>query len=724
MFRTKFGKALVNSLLIASVSGRPLYPSSLRHGTVYLRVRGLFIKMRSDHRRVKPEESKEKTVRKYLSMSIGLLSLCAALAIPLQVAAQNNNQPSRPKHHHYVVYDLGTLGGPSGTVGSEPFVNLINSAGVVVGGADISASTPEPGCYNPVNNPDCYISHAFEWRNNHLKDLGTLQGGNFSFATSIDQSGQIAGVSETNQLDPTTGNPEFHAVVWENGRIRDLGTLGGVSSFAGTINNLGQVVGVALNQIPDPYSIMGNASATTLTQSRAFLWQKGEMRDLGTLGGPDSWPNALNNHGQVAGASFTSDVVDPNSGALPVGVFLWENGEMKDLGSLGGNNSYLPPYGIVVGLNNRGEVAATMMAPGDQFQHAVIWNGKNLFDLGTLGGDSSWAYAINDPGNVVGVALGPEDATVHAFITNDGKMVDLGTAGSYECSVALGVNKTAQTVGALTSAQDGCNTWRSAFLSEMGAPMVDLNTLIPANSPLQLFAAFHITDEGEIVGGGMPPYCTDSDTCANDRVFLLVPCDENHPDVEGCDYDPVEAVTDAQVLPVLAIPTPAVSLAKVSPTDLMTRFRSLSAGHKRRYGMPQTSVTYDALSSPSSIHPSGNGTDAATTTLTPSSMTFVCAARLVGGGCTPPQKAILTNSGSSTLSVFGIKISGLYFSQTNSCPTTLKPAQSCAITVSFDGPASRAQPKKKTFTGSLSVSDTATQSPQEVFLTGITSGVP
>jgi hypothetical protein len=39
------------------------------------------------------------------------VSLFAALAIPSGLAAQSN-QRRTPKHHHYQLIDLGTLGGP------------------------------------------------------------------------------------------------------------------------------------------------------------------------------------------------------------------------------------------------------------------------------------------------------------------------------------------------------------------------------------------------------------------------------------------------------------------------------------------------------------------------------------------------------------------------------------------------------------------------------------
>ena len=124
-------------------------------------------------------------------------------------------------------------------------------------------------------------------------------------------------------------------------------------------------------------------------------------------------------------------------------------------------------------------------------------------------------------------------------MTMNGAMVDLGTTGGYACNVALGINASSQIVGALTSAVDGCGAWRSAFLWENG-DMVDLNTLIPPGSSLKLNAAFDINDRGEIVGGGIDPSCTDPDHCNYGHAFLIVPCDEAHPGLEGCDYSPAK----------------------------------------------------------------------------------------------------------------------------------------------------------------------------------------
>jgi probable HAF family extracellular repeat protein len=534
-------------------------------------------------------------MKKSLLLLVLTWSLCTALAFPAVSSAQNAQAPAKPQHHHYKLIDLGTFGGPNTGVNIEPSQNVINNAGTVAGYSDTSMLTPEPACYSPNLNPDCLIIHAFAWRGGNIKDLGTLPGGNFSFASAINQFGQIAGVSENSQIDPASGNPEFHAVLWQNDKIHDLGTMGGASSYAATLNDLGQVTGVALNDVPDPFSLLGLGSVTTLTQTRGFLWQNGKMQDLGTLGGPDTWAVFVNDRGQVAGTSYTSNVADPSTGTPPVGVFLWENGKMKDLGNLGGNNGLLGAYSIVNALSNHGRVTGLMVAPGDQSVRAFLWNGERLSDLGTLGGSSSDGEGVNDAGEVAGVANLPGDQANHGFLWRNGVMTDLGTLDGDPCSAALSINSKGQVVGASESVAGGCNEWTTAFLWENGGPIVDLNALVPSGSGVHLFAGFWTNDGGEIVAGGSAPVCDLSAACGH--AYVLIPCDENHPDIEGCDYslvDPATAIFDIRPAQTTQLSEPS-SDAKLSPDEMMTRFRSLGAGRNRRYGMPQTFNTASAI---------------------------------------------------------------------------------------------------------------------------------
>jgi probable HAF family extracellular repeat protein len=625
------------------------------------------------------------------------LALFAALSIPVQLAA-HDKQDHDHKYHHYQIIDLGTFGGTNSGVNIEPLQNVINSNGTVAGGADTSIPTPEPGCYNPFGNPDCFISHAFVSRSNSLKDLGTLPGGNFSFATAINQRGQIAGLSENDQIDPVSGNPEFHAVLWKNDQILDLGTLGGVSSFASTLNNRGQVTGVALNDVPDPYSILGLGSVTTLTQTRGFLWQSGKMDDLGTLGGPDSWAVFVNDRGQVAGTSYTSYIVDPNTGTPPVGVFLWENGKMTDLGNLGGDNGLLGAYSIVNGLNNRGQVVGWMMIAGNQFAHAFRWDEGKLSDLGTLGGTTSVAEGINDAGDVVGVSTLPGDQTNDGFLWRNGVMTDLGTVAGDPCSAALSVNSRGQVVGASESAAGGCNEWTTALLWEDGGPSIDLNSLVSSGSGAHLFAGFWANEGGEIVAGGTPPSCDNGDTCGH--AYVLIPCDENHPNIEGCDYSLVDAAAAAarsNSAPMTDGLAAATSTQHLTPSEIVAAWRTRMV---RRFHIPGAATPQTGLVSvPSAI-------------LSPTSLSFSTQAI---GTTSAAQTVTLKNSSTTTLTISRITITGTNagdFAQTHTCGSSLAAGASCTVSVTFKP----TQIGKRT--GTLSVTDNAPGSPQTVSLSG------
>ena len=477
------------------------------------------------------------------------LTLLAALAIPFQLAAQGKVEPHHPhQYHHYQPIDMGTFGGPNSSfILPPPQLRLLNSSGTAVGGADTPASDPA-SCWNF----DCYLSYGFKWQDGAAHKLSALPGFNSSFTYGVSDSGLVAGGSE-NGIDPLTGLPALEAILWgKDGDLTDLGTLGGYESSANAVNNRGQVAGEAMNTILDPYtSNFWDFLLTGATQVHAVRWTKSRgMQDLGTLGGTDSAAFLINDRGQVAGWSFTNSTPNPvpddcslfQQNLPTVDPFLWDAGKMIDLGTLGGT------CGHANSLNNRGQVAGASDLAGDQSCHPFLWDKtRGMKDLGTLGGDSGQAFYINDAGEVVGRAnlpgvLGCDqfNTPAHAFLWKNGVMTDLGTPAGDLCSVADGINSKHQIVGNGWDCVNELPPAGHAFLSEDGEPVVDLNTLIPPNSGLQLTVAAYVNDAGEIAALGTLPN-------GDIHAFVLRPCDENHPDVEGCDYSLVDAATaDAQ----------------------------------------------------------------------------------------------------------------------------------------------------------------------------------
>jgi probable HAF family extracellular repeat protein len=433
-------------------------------------------------------------------ISILLLVFFTCLALAAWPQAQ-----TQPKYQQYRVYDLGTLGGPDSS--TSYFVISLTNKGVIGGG---QTTTPDPFNPNCLGNlffpPDCYVMHAFQWNRGILADLRALpgnNGNNSSFASAINNDGLISGFSETGSIDPDTGYPETHAVLWNKGKIRDLGTFGGTQSAAMDVNDLGQVVGGALNTTDDPFEAefvfgFGLLGWTGTTQVRAFVWQNGVMRDLGTLGGPDAFAYAINRFGQIAGQSYTSDTPNPTTGIPTVDPFLWTNGKMIDLGTLGGT------IGFPVWLNDWGQVVGFSNLAGDQFYHGFLWEHGAFKDLPPAsGGDNSWALWINDLGDVIGGSNLPGDQLYHASLWRHRKPIDLLTLGQDTCSEAWNTNDLGQIVGisySCSSEQTG-----RAFLWQNGGPMVDLNALVENPSSLHLYAGAYINDLGEIVAQGVFP---------------------------------------------------------------------------------------------------------------------------------------------------------------------------------------------------------------------------
>src|SRR6266852_7585362 len=130
-----------------------------------------------------------------------------------------------------------------------------------------------------------------------------------------------------------------------------------------TITNLG---GLSDTQFANATSINDSGQIVGKSANHAFLWENGVMIDLGTLGGNLSAANAINGRGQVVGESETA------GGEMH--AFLWEHGVMKDLGTPGETSS-------AQGLNTRGEIVGATSGKNVR-GGAVLWKNGRKQSLG------------------------------------------------------------------------------------------------------------------------------------------------------------------------------------------------------------------------------------------------------------------------------------------------------------------------------------------------------
>ncbi len=454
--------------------------------------------------------------------------------------------------HHYRLLDLGsTFGGPQsyfvpGSGGDFAGSLVLSSRTKVVGFADTALPDPFPNfCFW-----DCDVVHTFIGDGKGIMtDLGAIPGGGSSVPMWITPNGLIAGLSENGQTDPLiAGLPELRAVLWKDGKIIDLGTLpeGGYQSEANAVNSSGQVVGAALNTVPDansmqvvstpigpgPFWLWGGITPSYPYQMRAFLWDEHKgMRDLGTLpGGTDAQAISINEGGQVVGYSYTASTEPGACFPVPVDSFVWENGKgMTDLGGFGGTCT------LASAINESGQVVGSSNGTGDATTIGFLWERGVIHELeGSLGGDFTGAFALNERGESVGFGYLSGDALFHATLWRNVKtFTDLGTVGNDVCSFAGAINDREQIVGSSLATCDADTGAVRAILWQ-GGSLFDLNTLIPQDSTLSLQFANAINYRGEIAGIGADPN-------GNSHAYLLIPCDDNHPGVDGCDYSSVDA---------------------------------------------------------------------------------------------------------------------------------------------------------------------------------------
>lgn len=333
--------------------------------------------------------------------------------------------------------------------------------------------------------------------------------GSYPDITDINNAGQVVGSAYVEVSSAQGPRTEHRGFLYTQGQFQVLGSLGVATDAYGTpssysaaraINIAGQVVGTS-------------DTATTVYDSRGhaygrapFSWAQGQMSALPNAAG--FTPLAINAQGRMAGMVGE---IDNYAGSDSRVASIYAAGQLTQLNQLGLGSA-------ASGINDQNQVVGTYSI--DRFNyvtHAFLYENGQVHDLGTLGGTSSSGSAINAAGQIAGSSQLSGSDKFHAIRYSGGALQDLGTIGGFDNSLGRDINAQGVVVGAAYSGYD--LEAAHAFVYSGGA-MLDLNSLVDAQARQGwlLTDAVGINDQGIIVGHAVAG--------GQRRLFMLTPVPE------------------------------------------------------------------------------------------------------------------------------------------------------------------------------------------------------
>lgn len=303
----------------------------------------------------------------------------------------------------------------------------------------------------------CWAS-PFEWT---ISTLGTWS------AMDINNSGQIV------------GEANGHAVIWNNGTMTDMGTLGGGNnignpdfSYATDINNSGHVLGNSTGYSSFP------------GEQSPFMWVDGVMTPLSTFGA-GARGFSINDYKQAVGFSTAEGSawsygvnIDSSRAGFMMAFDVNNSGQVVGSGwggaallSYNESVTVLNPMTAAFSINDRSQVAGTT-ADGQ----AAVWDNGMLTIIGptyNIYGNLTKLLEINNAGQVVGPVLMNNNSP---YFWDNGAGIDLNSlvdGTGWIINSAQSINDWGQIVGYGT-----ISGRQEAFLLSPAAPVPEPSTAV------------------------------------------------------------------------------------------------------------------------------------------------------------------------------------------------------------------------------------------------------
>ncbi|GAA3464831.1 hypothetical protein ACFFSW_22250 [Saccharothrix longispora] len=340
-----------------------------------------------------------------------VLTTPPAAAAPTATAfavAELPGLPGYPTHRAIALNDLGQVVGATYGNGA-PHAVLWSP-----GGAATDLGTGLPTAINrrgqvlglvPVSGAGPYVQEPKIWFEGRVTDL-TPAGAGWVVARAINSHGVVP---MTYSPSPA-GYHQDRASVWRDGRHVPL-PLPGAHLWLDAVNDAGVVVGSRTPMSGEPYAFRcpttdscaplaaapgtGGYAVEAVNEAGvvvgnryplALRWEGDAVTVLADQGGVADGPQAINERGDVVGWSAVGGVRR---------AVVWPGGGKPVV--LG-----VPGPAEAVAVNERGDVVGWTSADDPDAPRAFLWRDGRVTYLGSLGGAHSLPVAINDRGVVVG----------------------------------------------------------------------------------------------------------------------------------------------------------------------------------------------------------------------------------------------------------------------------------------------------------------------------------